>query len=286
MTKITHYDLWKQVFSIPSGEHYKLTFGSLTTYISHQEGDWQFRYLYSTEKEDEIEQKIEFSSHETPVPEYSQLTRIIHANPIQDAIINKQSNCDGNLANLSKISFQPQLANRSIVAKPHTPFYLPAQESVTIYLSTPVWLAIKIGEVSQPLLEIPSFKLSDTWFGPRPHIGELCYASQFSGRTNFQLLPKRMSRIITPVQIINNGKESLKLEKIAIPTAYLTTYLTDSGELWTSELKVLCERDKKAPLVSTAKNLPSHVANASLISEPREKDASGLISKTLDRLFS
>jgi hypothetical protein len=274
MTTITQQDLWQQVFKIPEGQHRKLTLGVLNLIVSHLENEWQLRYHYSSDDESGQEKKLAFSELKKLPTDNSQLIRIMRSQKSEEG------------ANLSEISFQPCLADRSIVAKPQLPIYLPAKDSTTIYVSTPIWLGIKIADKDQQLLQIPSFKLADTWFGPRPHVGEMCYASRFSGRTNLQLLPKRISRIITPVKVVNNANDNLKLEKIAIPTAYLSIYLTASQELWTPELKICREIDQKNTRASIEKGLPDYVSDASLICEAREKDASGLLGKTLDRLFS
>jgi hypothetical protein len=282
MTKLTHKDLWEQSFTIPEGEHRKLSFGLLNVYISRMHGDWQFRNHYSVGDESQREKAPDFMRLKNPPAEEGTLTRIIQSTG-NDKL---EKNESAEAIDKTIIRFVPRLADRSIVAKPIAPFLLPPHEKITVYLSSPVWLAIKIGEQTESLLEIPSFKLSDTWFGPRPHIGELCYASRFSGRTNLELLPKRMSRIITPVQIVNNGSDKLKIEKIAIPSAYLAVYLTDAGELWTSELKVVRESDKATPQVNIEKNLPDYVKDARLISQPRENYVSGILGKTIDRLLS
>ena len=188
--------------------------------------------------------------------------------------------------NQDKLQFRPRLANRSIVAKPYMPVFLPSQQTVTIYISTPIWLAIFLEGHKQPLLELPTYKLSDTWFGPKPHIGELSYASRFSGRIDLSALPKRASRIITPVKITNNGNDNLKLEKISIPCDYLTVYCNKNNELWTQTLSILREVDQKKTQVSIEKALHPALESAKKIGEPRVADQSRLLSKTIDMLFS
>lgn len=129
------------------------------------------------------------------------------------------------------LQIRPRLANKSIVEKPYIPVFLPSKQTVTIDISTPILFALFLNEQKNSFLEIPTIKLSDTWFGPKPHIGELCYSSRFSGRISLSELPKRASRIITPVKVTNNDADNLKLEKISISCDYLTVYLSKGNEL-------------------------------------------------------
>lgn len=261
-------NLWQDTVSFESKTTYKLSVGALELYVNLLENEWQFRHCHVTEDETKTERKIQLSALKKMSRDDLEPLRFINSN------------------SHNTLQIRPRLANRSIVAKPYMPVFLPSQQTVTIYISTPVWLAIFLDNHKQPLLEVPTFKLSDTWFGPKPHIGELCYSSRFSGRIDLSALPKRASRIITPVKITNNGADNLKLEKISIPCDYLSVYLNENNELWTPTLSILREVDKNKTQVAIEKTLHSSLENAKRVGEPRVADQSRLLSKTIDMLFS
>lgn len=268
MTQNLVENLWQETLSFEYDKNYKLTVGALELYASLLESEWQFRHRYITEDETKSERQINLSVVKNLPQTNLELMRFIHADK-------------GN-----SLQVRPCLANKNIVAKPYTPVFLPSQQTMTIYISTPVWLAIFQNQLRQPLLEIPTFKLSDTWFGPKPHIGELCYSSQFSGRISLDSLPKRSSRIITPVRITNNGEGNLKLEKISIPCDYLAIYVNKEQALWTPTLSIIRETEQSRTRIAIDKTLHPALLDAQRIAEPRVSDQTRLLSKTIDMLFS
>ncbi len=258
--------LWSEAQSFEVGQVYKFEVGALQMYISFLEKEWQFRHSYATENETDKEKKLNLSTLKNLPRADLELSRYIHAQ------------------GENSLKFKPRMANRSIVAKPYQPIFLPPDQTVTIYISTPLWLAIYSNN-DKLLTEIPSYKLSDTWFGPKPHIGELCYSSRFSGRVDLDSLPRRVSRVITPVRIRNESHDSLKLEKVSIPSEYLEVYLNADNELWTPALSLLRATDKNTTKISIDKVMHPEIQGALKVAEPRKSDQSGLVSKTLDMFF-
>jgi hypothetical protein len=70
-----------------------------------------------------------------------------------------------------------------------TPLYVPPAEIATIFVRSPLWLRIEVGDALIALQEVPMLRPSDTWFGPTTMEGELCYASQTYARLNLEKLP-------------------------------------------------------------------------------------------------
>lgn len=132
----------------------------------------------------------------------------------------------------------PRLADRSVVVRPMTPLFVPAGQETTFYVTTPIWLATYAEGVAEPLLDIPVVIPRDTWFGPGPARGEVCYATQVTGRTNLSQLLPRPFRAVTPVQVTNQGTRALPIERINIPTPFLPVFGAESGRLWTPALSI------------------------------------------------
>jgi hypothetical protein len=111
----------------------------------------------------------------------------------------------------SQVSLQPALADRPVVSRPEDPLYVPPGESVTLYLSTALWILIELAESDRLLQELPSFRMSDTWFGPSTVDGEFCYATRTAGRVRLENVPRRYHRAVTPLRIRNTAKDALAL---------------------------------------------------------------------------
>jgi hypothetical protein len=80
------------------------------------------------------------------------------------------------------VALRPALADRPVVMRPEHSLSVMPNESVTMYVSTPVWVRIELTESERQLAEVASHRMSDTWFGASTRAGELCYATRSAGR--------------------------------------------------------------------------------------------------------
>jgi len=46
------------------------------------------------------------------------------------------------------------------------PLGVPPGEQASVYVSSPLWVRIETGKPAKLLCELPTFRPSDTWFGP------------------------------------------------------------------------------------------------------------------------
>jgi hypothetical protein len=176
------------------------------------------------------------------------------------------------------ITLTPMLADRPQVTRAEVPFYLPPNEQVTIYVSSPVWVQVKANDNKIAIDEIPTLRLSDTWYGPNTREGELCYSSSTFCRTNLDELTVKPHRIISPVIIQNNAKDSLLLDRLSLPMPYLSVFADENNNLWTEDILVKNEPHQKHT-VRHNKGAPSIAPRAKLIGSPRlNLKASNLIT--------
>lgn len=259
-------NIWQDEFTLQTEKVYRLCLGALEVYLEYMTTEWQFHSRYQYDNDEATDTALLFEEVESKPEGSFTSSRIMH------------SDTD------NVLTFRPALADRVIVAKPHQPLWLPSNEAVTIFASTPVWLSVRHKQLSKPLVTVPSFQLSDTWFGPKPHLGELAYASRFSGRTQLESLPRRSSRIITPLKIVNHSDDHLKIDKIPIPTDVLSVHASN-GDLWTPGITAIKENDEKMTQISVDDTLHPSVKNARQVTDPKETDSSTLLSKTFERLF-
>ncbi|RZU45176.1 hypothetical protein EV700_1989 [Fluviicoccus keumensis] len=174
----------------------------------------------------------------------------------------------------------PSLADRSVVIKPVTPLYIPAGQSATLFVSTPVWLQIRHDAGTVPLLDLPVIRPSDTWFGPTPAQGRLCYSTKVFGRTDLGQLPVRPFRAMTPVAISNDSPETMQVERLCMPVPSLDIYSATDGRLWTPGLLVDRLPGSRQIRVRLDTRMHEAAGVVRLLSRAREHDAD-----TLSRMF-
>jgi len=179
----------------------------------------------------------------------------------------------------------PTLADRSIVINPATPFSLLPDEELTIYVSTALWVKIRAGEPPHDLLEIPTYRPSDTWFGPSTREGELCYAGKTGARQQLENLPIRPHRALSAVRVRNLANSNLSVERLKLPMPHMSLFAAGGGQLWTETVTLQREQDGELAALQLGKKPPSMITKPSLISGPREQPTKGLLIRAFGGLI-
>lgn len=178
------------------------------------------------------------------------------------------------------VALRPALPDRPVVARPEHSLSVLPKESVTLYLSTPLWARIELVESERMLQEVPSHRMSDTWFGPSTQTGELCYATRTTGRLRLDQVPVRPHRALTPLQIRNQAPEALALERVQLPAPHLALYETARDGLWTDAVTMIRREGEAGADIRIAEGAPSDAGDAARVQEPRETSKQGLITST------
>lgn len=190
------------------------------------------------------------------------------------------------------IVVRPALADRQVVVRPETTLVVPPGERVTLYASTPVWMALKL-EVLRPrrgrvspepvvLAELPTARPSDTWFGPSKLDGELCYAVRTAARMEAADLPLRPHRAVTPVTIENQAATPMEVARIVVPMPFLALHVDRDGRLWSDRVELTREPDED----TTTKATPFMPDGGERLAAPRSTPSLGqTLSRTVSRLF-
>jgi hypothetical protein len=250
---------WWGTFSLEENQPRFWEIGSLLLGIERQRKEWR---IASNSSNDPEKTNIKVAVEESPgfSKEELEFRRYVFSHTTND------------------ITLTPINADRSQVSRAEIPFYLSPDESVTIYVSSPVWVKIEVGATNVLLDNIPTMRLSDTWHGPNTREGELCYASRTFCRTKLEDVTVRSSRVLTPVIIYNHAKEPLLIELLSIPLPFLSVFAAPDGTLWTEEITIKNEVHHNH-IVRQGKGAPHIAPSAKLISAPRlELKASNLIS--------
>lgn len=168
-----------------------------------------------------------------------------------------------------EVTLTPIVADRPVVVSPEESLQVPPQEQITVFISTPAWVELTIGDSPLAILDEPTHRPTDTWFGPSPMKGELCYATKTAARMNLENVPTRPHRVISVVEIENRAKTTLHVEKLKIPVNNLSVYATESGELWTETLTLDHQDESAITTVRLGKGPPANAADATLVRGPR-----------------
>lgn len=173
----------------------------------------------------------------------------------------------------------PALADRPVVVSPEEPLMLPSHEEVTVFVSTPLWIKVVAGDAVSALLDEPTQRPSDSWFGPSTMEGELCYAVRTNARMNLGNLPVRPHRAISVVRVRNDSAMDLKIEKLRLPTPQMSVFVTAEGHYWTEGVTLERREDDEPAAVRFDQGPPREASDATLASAPRSPSQRGLLTR-------
>ncbi len=255
---------WWTPRKVDSGQSAHLKLGPLSMILGHGSDEWMLGIDSSEETADEGDNTgLDIRKG---LPEEAD-ERFVHAG-------------DSNRMRLS-----PLLADRSVVIRPRQPVYLLGGQSVTLYLSTPIWLKVEVSDPPVLLKEFPVMRLSDTWFGSSTREGELCYAGRTQARHNLAELPQRPHRAITPMTIRNETVKPIPLEKISLPVPLLSLYGADDGSLWTQRVTLTLEGGTEQADVKIDSNLPEVRRELKRLAGPRDEGGRSGMTRALNLLL-
>lgn len=169
----------------------------------------------------------------------------------------------------SSIELIPLTPDRPMVFFPEQAFYLPAGEEISLFVGSAVW--IRFEAAGKELFEFPSFRPSDTWFGPNTITGEMCYSAKTSARINLENLPIRPHRVVSAVRIRNRASDILSLEKLKMPMPNLSIFAGADGRLWTEQITLDRGEGGDFAEMKLGKAPPEIAGKTEKMGGPREK---------------
>jgi len=184
-----------------------------------------------------------------------------------------------------RIALRPRQADRPVVVRTDDALSLPASQTVTFYVSTPIWVELQSG-AGQTLTTFPSTRLSDTWFGPSKIEGQLCYASRTSARLRLDQLPLRPGRVRTEIQVRNQGPDPLSIERVQLPAPFLPLFVTPDNVLWTPTVTVLRRGSEPTAEVTIADRPPRVAGPTEPFVPARSRGLPSVVVRALGALLS
>lgn len=185
-----------------------------------------------------------------------------------------------------KMTLQPALADRPVVCRPVVSVTLLPFQEVTLFVCLPLWIKLGTSDGDEVLLDIPTVKVCDSWFGPNTREGVISYASQVSEQLDVIPIANNKSRAAIEVRIQNQSEQMLTLDKISVPAPNLSLYADQHGQLWTPRI-TLVRRDHDDAILSVDEVVSGGLPESelTLVSEAREDIGRSKITKAISALF-
>lgn len=254
--QLSHMALWATSWAVDD-KPLRVDLGNLTVVATRQSHEWQLVYRWHAREE-----KGGFS------------VDYISATAEPEGTINRIA-----MESMTEaIRFRPCMADRPVVIRPYAPLTIPGRHKITLYVSTPLWLAVEFSD--RVRRELPSHQLSDTWMGALTGQGELCYGSHTHARLDRDMLPHRPFRAVSPITIHNKSNSDCTLERLSIPAPFLSLF-AQNDQLVTEPLSITMDAEKQQGVVQIGK-----IAEATLINRPRKASDRGILVSAWENLFA
>jgi hypothetical protein len=184
---------------------------------------------------------------------------------------------------VDELEIFPSFPDRSLVLQPEDPFHLLPGARARIFVRVPLWVRVTApGAKAATLLEIPTITLSDTWWGT-PQEGQLCYWLHIMARREAAPSIFRPDRIVCPVDLINQAKEDLSVEKTLLRVDHLSIF-RGSNTLWSDEIRVRYRGEDEGSEIEMTGRTPPEAPGAPRLTHPRTPLAKGFTARTFARL--
>jgi len=258
--------MWWGPFDIAEGQAGRWKIGPLTFSAIHRPGEWRLAHANTGDGVD-CHLEVECPLAAAEIVEGGSQLRVV----------------SGEMS--GTLELVPLLADRPIMHRPEVTLRIMPEAEVTLFVSSPIWLGVAIGDPPQRLLEVPAWRPSDSWFGPPNRRGELCYATRTKARLNLENLPICPHRTITKILLHNGASSVLEVERINLPMPNLTLYADSDGDLWTQEVRVERDRVGTSVRVDLGKGAPPEARRPQRVARPRDSVQRSLLERALGALL-
>ena len=168
-----------------------------------------------------------------------------------------------------RLDVTPATADRAVIVKAETDFIVPPGGMATAFISSPLWIQVHMTDPKRPLVEVPSHRPSDTWFGPNTIAGELCYAVRTSVRFDLAKLPVWPYRAVSVIRVFNHADTPLPLARIRLPLPFLSLFADGAGRLWTEAVTLNRHGSDDLAEVKLGKAAPREAGSCMRVAGPR-----------------
>jgi len=181
------------------------------------------------------------------------------------------------------IHLSPALPDRLLVVKPQTSFHLTPGATSRIYVRVPVQVAVRLGSAAGPVLvEFPTLRLSDTWWGDMED-GALGYWLSTHARRVWSTALEEPHMAVCTMTLSNRSRDPLPVEKIALRVAHLSIFARGNS-LWCDEVRVTYAGGEESD-VEMSGTPPEEARGGELVVGPRSPVDRGFSARTFARIL-
>ncbi|SEP16303.1 hypothetical protein [Aquisalimonas asiatica] len=266
MTERLRPDAWVGDFSVPVDTTLALDVGPLSLTIHRSPMEWMLR-------------------HKSDGDLYADTVTLDRREEVRNETADRKEHRFVLAGDSPDLTISVRLPDRGIVSRPLTPLSIPSGETVRLYLSYPLWVVVSAGEPRRQMIEFPSVRLSDTWFGDNTREGVICYATRSRCRLNLADHPNLPNRATTPLVIRNHGDDTLLLDRVRLPVSTLSLYRDGDGRFWSEEVTLTRRADGGLADLELGRGAPAEAPGAARIAEPREVPQRNTLVRAFSALF-
>ena len=243
--------------SLEEGETRYFTIGDLHLWLSLYKSEIWIAHAYRDEYKEEL-------SPEKP-PEKTSWARWAH----------KQAS--------GELEILPAFPDLPLVVHSEYSLKVSPNNQIQIFSRIPVWIRISLAQSEYLLLELPTVKLSRTWFGSTVE-GELCYHATTKARRDLSDVDNKPYLVSCPIVISNKSDEELDFAHFCFRVERLSIY-EHRSEFWADETQIIYHgEDLNSDVIMTGK-LPDGITKKQLLAKPRKQIHKSLATRTFKRLL-
>ncbi len=240
--------------------------GPLKLWVQHLAHEWKIFWTHGTDALEPSLRSVPGSRGEAP-PEGAKEATCVFAS----------------VGSSEDLLFAPALPDRPVIARPRSPLHVLPGEKAEIFVLTPLSVRLELARSSKLLQEIPTYRLSDSWFGPMSSMGELCYAGAASAVLDLKDVPLRYHCAVTSITIRNAGDDALVLERIKVPMPRLSLFFSPRTGFWTDSFTLERRHDSEMAEIRLDRQPPPQASPNQFVAGPR---MSGTEPNAVIRAFS
>lgn len=181
------------------------------------------------------------------------------------------------------IRIQPVFPDLPLVVNSEYTLKLSPETQIQIFTRIPIWIRLIQAETNYQLTELPTVKLSRTWFGS-PVEGELCYHAVTKARRDLTRIDKKPYLVTCPIWVTNKSMEELNFERFCFRVERLSIY-EHNNEFWADETRIIYHGENlNSDIIMTGK-LPDGIQKKQLWTRPRKEIKKSLATRTFKRIF-
>lgn len=181
------------------------------------------------------------------------------------------------------INLSPVFPDRPVVVFYEYPLKVLPNVTLQMYTRIPVWVRISLAKSGYMLTELPTVKLSKTWFGT-PVEGELCYWSATKARRSLSGVEKKSYVINCPIKITNKSSEDLDFDKFCFRVEQLKIFDYEEA-LWADETLITYQGEEMISNITMTGKLPAGMGDGTLLNGPRNHVRRNLAARTFYKIF-